>query len=138
VIFRPDFLDANELKYSLSNIMNLSQKKGLNEIINTAFFNEKYYLQTDASLSKFAKITKMKNDEINDFMLLKYHQDFIDLLNIHRIQHFILLIDQGKNKDYTIEYLGNQSGFSTRQALYLSFKKFKGCSPRDYISSLNV
>ena len=136
-LFRPDFLDANELKFSIAEIMDLSQKKGLSEIINTYFFKEKYYLKTEATLSKFALLTKTNNDNINDFIILKYHQNFIDLVNIHRIQHFILLIDQGKNKNLTIEYLGNQCGFSTRQALYLSFMKFKGCSPSDYISSLN-
>lgn len=137
VLFRPEFLDANEIKYSISDIMDLSLKKGVSEQIKTHFFNEKYYLQPDASLSKFAKLTKTTNDEINDFLLLKYHQNFIDLVNIHRIQHFILLIDQGKNKELTIEYLANLCGFSTRQALYLSFMKYKGCSPSDYISSLN-
>lgn len=137
VLFRPDFLDANELKYSISEIMDLSQKKGLSEIINTYFFKEQYYLKTDATLSKFALLTKLNNDDINDFIILKYHQNFIDIVNIHRIQHFILLIDQGKHKEFTIEYLGNQCGFSTRQALYLSFKKLKGCSPSEYISTLN-
>ena len=137
VLFRPDFLDANELKYSISEIMDLSQKKGLSETINTYFFKEQYYLKTDATLSKFAVLTKTTNDDINDFIILKYHQNFIDLVNTHRIQHFILLIDQGKHKELTIEYLGNQCGFSTRQALYLSFKKLKGCSPSDYISTLN-
>ena len=137
VLFRPKFLDANELKYSIAEIMDLSQKKGLSEIINTYFFKEKYYLETDATLSKFALLTKTNKDNINDFIILKYHQNFIDLVHIHRIQHFILLIDQGKHKELTIEYLGNQCGFSTRQALYLSFMKFKGCSPSDYISSLN-
>jgi AraC-like DNA-binding protein len=117
--------------------MDLSQKKGLSDIINTRFFKEKYYLNSDASLSKFSLLTKTNNDDINDFVILKYHQNFIDLVNIHRIQHFILLIEQGKHKEFTIEYLGNQCGFSTRQALYLSFIKFKGCSPSDYISSIN-
>ena len=137
VLFRPEFLDANELKYSISEIMDLSQKKGLSETINTYFFKDQYYLNSDATLSKFALLTKSTNDNINDFIILKYHQNFIDLVNIHRIQHFILLIDQGKHKELTIEYLGNQCGFSTRQALYLSFMKFKGCSPSDYISTLN-
>jgi AraC-like DNA-binding protein len=137
VLLRPNFLDAHELKYSISEIMDLSQKKGLSELINNHFFKEKYYLKTDANLSKFALLTKSTNDNINDFIILKYHQNFIDLVNIHRIQHFILLLDQGKHKELTIEYLGNQCGFSTRQALYLSFIKFKGRSPSDYISSLN-
>lgn len=137
VLFRPDFLDANEFKYSISEIMDLSQKKNLSETINNYFFKEKYYLKTDATLSKFALLTKLNNGDINDFIILKYHQNFIDLVNIHRIQHFILLIEQGKHIELTIEYLGNQCGFSTRQALYLSFKKYKGCSPSDYISTLN-
>lgn len=137
VLLRPNFLDAHELKYSVAEIMDLSQKKGLSEIIQTHFFKEKYYLKTDASLSKFALLTQSSSDEITDFILLKYHQNFMDLVNLHRIQNFILLVDQGKHNDLTIEYLGNQCGFSTRQALYLSFMKFKGCSPSDYISSLN-
>lgn len=117
--------------------MDLSHKKGLSEIINTYFFNEQYYLNSDATLSKFTSLTNSTNANINDFIILKYHQNFIDLVNIHRIQHFILLIEQGKHKELTIEYLGKQCGFSTRQALYLCFMKFKGCSPSDYISSLN-
>ena len=137
VLFRPNFLDAHELKYSVAEIMDLSQKKGLSEIIHNHFFKEKYYLKTDASLSKFALLTQSSADEITDFILLKYHQNFMDLVNLHRIQNFILLVDQGKHNELTIEYLGNQCGFSTRQALYLSFMKFKGCSPSDYISSLN-
>lgn len=137
VLFRPEFLDANELKYSIAEIMDLSQKKGLSEIINTYFFKEQYYLKTDATLSKFAVLTNSTTDDINDFIILKYHQNFIDLVNTHRIQHFILLIEQGKHKELTIEYLGNQCGFPTRQALYLSFMKYKGCSPSDYISTLN-
>lgn len=137
VLLRPDFLDANELKYSLSEIMDLSQKKGLSELINNHFFKEKYYLKTDASLSRFSLLTKTNNDDINDFVILKYHQNFTDLVNTHRIQHFILLVDQEKHKELTIESLGNQCGFSTRQALYLSFMKYRGCSPSDYISSLN-
>lgn len=138
VLFRPDFLDAHELKYSISEIMDLSQKKGLSKLINNHFYKEKYYLNPDASLSRFSQLTKIANDEINDFVILKYHQNFMDLINIHRIQHFILLIDQGKHKELTIEHLGSESGFPTRQALYHSFKKFKNCAPSDYISSLNI
>jgi AraC-like DNA-binding protein len=136
VLFRPIFLDANEIKYSISDIMELSQKKGLSDIINNRFFKEMYYLNSNATLSNFALLTDTINDEINDFIILKYHQNFMDLVNTHRIQHFILLLDQGKHKKLTIEYLGNQCGFSTRQALYLSFKKFKGFTPSDYISRL--
>lgn len=136
ILFRPNFLDANGLKYSIAEIMDLSEKKGLSAMINNHFFKEKYYLNPSATLSKFSLLTKSTNDDINDFMILKYHQNFMDLVNIHRIQHFTLLVDQGKHKDFTIEYLGNQCGFTTRQALYLSFMKFKGCSPSDYISSL--
>jgi len=137
ILFRPAFLDANELKYSIAEIMDLSQKKGLSEMIHTHFFEEKYYLNPTASLSKFAALTKSTTDGVNDFIILKYHQNFIDLVNTHRVQHFILLVHQEKHKELTIEYLGNQCGFSTRQALYLSFMKYKGCSPSDYISKLN-
>lgn len=137
VLLRPKFLDSIELKYSISDIMELSNKDGVSHIFNERFFTDKYYLNPNATLSNFAPIIDRASENINDFLQLKYNLNFIDLVNKHRIEHFITLIDQNKHNELTIEHLGTQCGFKTRQALYISFKKFKDCSPSDYISNLN-
>lgn len=137
VLFRPKFLDTNELKYTISDIMELSNKEGVSNVFNKRFFVDKYYLNANATLSNFATLIDRTNEDINSFLLLKYNQNFIDLVNLHRIEHFITLIDQGKHNELTVEHLGSQCGFRTRQSLYLSFKKFKGCSPSDFIDKLN-
>jgi len=137
VLLRPKFLDAIELKYSISDIMELSNEDGVSHIFNERFFTDKYYLNPNATLSNFAPIIDRASENINDFLQLKYNHNFIDLVNKHRIEHFITLIDQDKHNELTIEHLGTQCGFKTRQALYISFKKFKDCSPSDYISNLN-
>jgi AraC-like DNA-binding protein len=137
VLLRPKFLDAIELKYSISDIMELSNKEGLSNIFNKRFFEDKYYLKSNATLTNFIPLVDRTGENIDDFLQLKYNHNFIDLVNKHRTEHFITLIDQGKHNELTIEHLGAQCGFKTRQALYISFKKFKGCSPSDYISNLN-
>jgi AraC-like DNA-binding protein len=137
VLLRPNFLDAIELKYSISDIMELSNKEGLSNIFNKRFFEDKYYLKSNATLTNFIPLVDRTGKNIDDFLQLKYNLNFIDLINKHRTEHFITLIDEGKHNELTIEHLGAQCGFKTRQALYISFKKFKGCSPSDYISNLN-
>ncbi len=138
VLFRPKYLDAEEIKYSLSDIMELSHKKGLKKIFYDKFFIEKYYLNPNASLSEFAMFIEVDKDVLNDYLKLEQHQNFIELVNNNRLDHFITLINQNKHKEFTIEALSSQCGFGTRQSLYQTFKKVKGCSPTDYILSITA
>jgi AraC-like DNA-binding protein len=136
VLFRPRYLDAEEIKYSISDIMNLSNNKELKKVFHDKFFKAKYYLNPNASLSEFAILINVNKDVLNDYLKLEQHQNFIELVNSKRLDHFILLVDDNKHKEYTIEALSMQCGFGTRQSLYQTFKKVKGCSPTDYILSI--
>ena len=136
VLFRPRYLDAEEIKYSISDIMDLSNNKGLKKIFDDNFFKEKYYLNPNASLSDFAIHIDVDKEALNDYLKLEQHQNFIELVNNKRLDHFISLVNQNKHKEFTIEALSSQCGFGTRQSLYQTFKKVKGCSPTDYILSI--
>ncbi len=136
VLLRPKYLDAEEIKYSISDIMNLSNNKGLKKIVNEKFFLEKYYLNANASLSEFAILIDVDKDVLNDYFKIEQNKNFIELVNNSRLDHFISLVNQDKHKDFTIEALSAQCGFGTRQSLYQTFKKVKGCSPTDYILSI--
>lgn len=136
VLFRPKYLDSEEIKYSISDIMNMSNKKGLKQIVNYKFFLEKYYLSPNASLTDFAILIDVDKDVLNDYFKIELNKNFIELVNNSRLDHFIALINQDKHKEFTIEALSMQCGFGTRQSLYQTFKKVKGCSPTDYILSI--
>jgi len=136
VLLRPRYLDAEDIKYSISDIMNLSNSKGLKKMIHKFFFIEKYYLNPSASIAEFAKILDVDKDVLNDYLKLDLQQNFIELVNNKRLDHFISLVNNQKHKEYTIEALSIQCGFGTRQSLYQTFKRVKGCSPTDYI--LNI
>jgi len=136
VLFRPRYLDAEEIKYSISDIMDLSNNKGLKKIFHDNFFKEKYYLNPNASLSDFAILIDVDKEVLNDYLKLEQHQNFIELVNNKRLDHFIVLINDNKHQEFTIEALSAQCGFGTRQSLYQTFKKVKGCSPTDYILSI--
>ena len=49
-----------------------------------------------------------------------------------RIEHAIALIENDTNKKYTLEAIGNMSGFHSRTTFYVSFKKHTGVSPLEY------
>jgi YesN/AraC family two-component response regulator len=54
-----------------------------------------------------------------------------------RIAHAIQLLKDNRNKKFTMEAIGNMSGFNSRTTFYVSFKKTMGISPNEYLQKLN-
>ena len=61
---------------------------------------------------------------------------FNDLVNMNRINYFIDIVNTPKYKNYTIDALAKEVGFSSRQHLYKPFKKFHGGNPSDIIDTV--
>jgi AraC-like DNA-binding protein len=58
------------------------------------------------------------------------------LINKNRVLAFLELVKSDKVKNFTIEALSKECGFSSRFHLYNNFKKFHGGKPSDYIKSV--
>jgi AraC-like DNA-binding protein len=59
-------------------------------------------------------------------------KSFPDLISEMRVEHAIALIESDNKKKYTLEAIGNMSGFHSRTTFYVSFKKHKGVSPLEF------
>jgi len=138
ILFRPRFLNSVSIKYALGEYFSKSSEEGLakNDFIQV-FFSNAYYLNKNASLEHLSKELNISPLETGNFIFAHYGLSYTDLVNKHRVNYFIDLLNTGKFGDYTIEALALQSGFSSRHHLYKSFKKFHGGTPSDYIKSVN-
>ena len=135
ILFRPKFID--EMGLSSLKITNF-KKKGVISVQNFElhFYMNNYFLNQNASLNDFALLLNCSNTEVSDFLKEQTNDSFIDLVNKNRISYFKEQLMQKQHESFTIEALSEMSGFNNRQSMYNSFKKYEGCSPSEYISSI--
>lgn len=136
VYYRPVFLNRSALKISLGEKFNTDANFPISEIdfINE-FYTKMYFARPEASLEHFANHMKINANELYLFIYNKYSISFLDLINKNRIAYFLDIIKDPKFKNYTVEALAKQVGFSSRQHLYKPFKKFHGGQPSDIIDA---
>ncbi|ERM84624.1 hypothetical protein P872_24725 [Rhodonellum psychrophilum GCM71 = DSM 17998] len=71
---------------------------------------------------------KLVSQEINK----EFGKGFNELLNQYRIKFAIEKIEHGYLDDFTVEALGELSGFNSRTTFFNAFKKEIGCSPKEF------
>ncbi len=138
IIYRPRFL--NNMPNEISSYKLFNSNKVLNNIsfdqFTFSFFTQTFFLKEKASIRELAVSLNVTQEELQDFVKVKYNLSFIDMINKHRILYFIELINLPENKDFTLESLSEKSGFSSRQNMHKSFKKYHGGNPSDLINTV--
>ena len=136
ILFRPNIINNNHLR-SINTPFNPKQLNEIDESEFTLqFFYNKYYLKVDANMEDFAEIVGFKPEVIRKHIATNYQFSFIELTNKNRVLAFLELVKTDKVKNYTIEGLAKECGFSSRFHLYNNFKKFHGGTPGDYIKTI--
>ena len=138
ILYRPDFINKNGSKISFGFLFKRdSLETKINEIdFDFHFYNNMYYKNQTANLLEFSNIMGVSKDSLFNHIYFKYSMSFDDLINKNRIKYFIEIMKQPKNKNLTIDALGKEAGFSSRQNLYKPFKKFHGGNPSDLLDVL--
>lgn len=139
ILYRPDFLNRASLKIAFGGLFNQIQTEEVSELgfINE-FFTKVYYKNPDASLENLAKILNVSSNELYRFVYNNYSMTFNELVNKNRVSYFLDLVKKEAYKNFTIDALAKEVGFSSRQHLYKPFKKFHGGNPSDIIDSMNI
>jgi len=137
ILFRPKFMNHTKLNISLNE--SFTRKESLDisdDEFHNVFFANVYYLQKNASPDDLCSKLHVTNKQLSTYLYVKYNMNYTDLMNRFRIEYFIDLLNSGKFTNYTIDSLAIMSGFNSRHHLYLSFKKFHGGTPSEYMRSL--
>ncbi len=137
ILFRPAFLNKTNLKMSLGDFFTKKTAAEIDEpLFMETFFTQTYYLNKEASLENLSKQLNLSPEALSGFIYSRYGSGLNDLINKHRVDYFIALVNNGKFTDYTIDALAREAGFSSRHHLYKPFKKFHGGTPSDYVRSV--
>jgi AraC-like DNA-binding protein len=138
ILYRPGFINKNGSKISFGLLFKRdSSESKINEIdFDFHFYNNMYYKNQTANLLEFSNIMGVSKDALFNHIYFKYSMSFDDLINKNRVKYFIEIMKKSESKNLTIDALGKEAGFSSRQNLYKPFKKFHGGNPSDLLDAL--
>ena len=137
ILYRPNFINNSNIKLKTITPFSIKELDKMDDsLFIKHFFYEKYYLKLDANMEDFAEIAGFKQEVIRKHIATNYQLSFIELINKNRVLAFQELVKSDKVKNYTIEGIARECGFSTRYHLYNNFKKYHGGTPGDYIKSV--
>jgi AraC-like DNA-binding protein len=99
------------------------------EKLNLFMEREKPFLDANLTLpilaSKLDCSIHFLSKVINDH----FQKNFFDFVNEYRVNYFISLLQNPKNKQYTLLSLGFESGFNSKSTFNVAFKKVTGKTP---------
>ena len=139
ILYRPSFINKNGSKISFGFLFNRNDfSSDIKEVdFNFHFFTNFYYKSKTANIEEFSNIMGVSKDILFKYIYFNYSMSFEELLNKSRVDYFVEIIKEPKFKNYTVEALALEVGFTSRQRFYQPFKKYHGGNPSDLIDILN-
>jgi len=138
ILYRPNFINKNGIRVAFGQLFNKNPIDEIkSEIFDNHFYSNFYYRNKEASISDFANLIEVSKELIFNYVYQNYSLSFDELVNKNRIDYFVEIIKDPKFKNYTVEALALEVGFSSRQRFYQPFKKYHGGNPSDLIDIFN-
>ena len=93
-------------------------------------------IQRDVKIQDLADLLEVPKYKLSIFFSRDMLMTYKDWLNKRRLDLFLLQLQAGALKRYSIMGLATCCGFQTKSNFYSIFKKFCGCSPFEYIENV--
>jgi YesN/AraC family two-component response regulator len=104
----------------------------IKSVIRIVLEREEVITNPRIRLSLFAEMMDLSPKVVSHVIKKEFKKGFNELLNKYRIRFAIEKIEEGYLDLYTLEALGEESGFSSRTTFFNAFKKELGISPSAY------
>lgn len=101
--------------------------------LETYMQQEAPFRQQGFVINALALALKMPLHHLSYVLNNHYKQRFTDFINSFRIEYVKKRMESGDWRSLTLEGLAKESGFSSRSTFSVSFKKFTGVTPSQYL-----
>lgn len=121
---------------SLLKEVEILKESGFHFILNDHLIDNKTYLRKRLTIKDVALEHKISHHLLSAFINQAYHCNFNEFINGYRIDHILDNIQNNPGwRQFSLEGLASESGFSSRSTFYLAFKNKTGLSPASYIAN---
>jgi len=110
--------------------------QGVADSVSSLIEKEKKYLQPKLSLQEVASTIQVNPVITSKAINQVIGVPFPDYVNQLRVQHFVKLARDSRNKEYTHWALAQESGFGNKVSFYKSFKKVYQKTPKEYLEKV--
>lgn len=93
---------------------------------------KKLYRQPGITAKKIAELMGEDSRAVSAALAMQSDENFLMLLSRLRVREACRLLKDPKQNEWSVEEIGLRTGFSSRQAFYLAFKRITGMTPRQY------
>ena len=100
------------------------------------FDEEKPYLDMDITQKDIAGRLNSNPKYVSQAINAAFNKNFNTFVNGYRIKQAMEYLANGVKKQYSIEGISEKSGFNSKSAFNIAFKKMTGITPSFYIKSL--
>lgn len=126
-------VEAESIESNISSAVVLSDDlTQMFSTIESIMIEQKLFLNSNLTIYELAKAAKISSRKISQSINQVKSQNFSEWVNSYRIEKAKGLLQEISSSNYTIEGIGYDSGFNSRSAMYLAFKKITGQSPGDF------
>ena len=141
LLFFPSLLYGNTVvekeikeKYSHSKLTNTEKETILNELNTFMKGEDKPFLSEKIAMAEIAKIIKVSTQQISQVVNEKTNGNFNDFVNSFRIKEAKTMLLSNTYSKLTIDAIAQKSGFRSKSAFYVAFKKHAGNTPKEFIA----
>jgi AraC-like DNA-binding protein len=127
--------DKNKYKKS-----NLTEERANDNIqsITQLLESDRLYLKPDLTIQEVAEKLEIPKHYLTESLNSYLGKNFYTLINEYRIKEFKLLASDVKNNHLTLLALAYDSGFNSKSAFNLVFKKQTGETPSQFLKSIRL
>lgn len=106
------------------------------EKLQRLVMDKRIYLRPSLQLAELGAELGLQGRDISLVIKKSTGLTYNDYINSLRIQHSKELMNMAKYQSYTVTSIGEESGFTSKDAFYRAFKKFSGTTPRMYLDQI--
>ena len=132
--FRP-IIDLTSKKKQADSQLNEKLKKELLEDIIILMEEEKFFLNSQFTISDFAKSLKTNRYYISQIINEHFKTNFNNFVNEYRVKEARKLLISDEYKNLSIEGIALTVGFHSRATFNSAFKKFAGVTPSFFLKN---
>lgn len=128
-----DRISSEDTKQSYTkSSLNEDEAKVIIMKLKNLMENEKPYLNPDLNLNQLSTRLSVSIHNLSQVLNQFLNQNFYDFINSYRAEEFIRLMEEDKDKRYSILALSYEAGFNSKTAFYKIFKKIYNQTPSEF------
>ncbi len=105
------------------------------EQLNGVMKTEKLYKDAELTLGRLAETLQIKEAMLSQVINSRFNKSFYDYINSLRVAECIKMMNEEKNKNYTLLSIAFDCGFNSKSSFNRNFRKFTGKSPSEFLQN---